>query len=411
MLTFKDALRQLFRDMRSQKLRTLLTVFGIVWGTVAVTLLGAFGQGLHKQMIKNSAGLGDRIAIAWPGLTSMPYEGLGRGRRIRVREENVDAVRRDAAGIVAISSEYNETLKLHYGLKTVAVDVSGVAAEFGSMRNLIPEEGGRFLNATDVKDQRRTLFLGDKIAKEIFGKSSAAVGKTVIYGGSPFLIVGVLQSKVQNSSYNSPDEGRAYMPGSTFRALTGAKYVNNIVYQPVTPSQSESVTENVRTVLARQLRFDPKDKEALSVWDTAEQFKFLDVFFLSFRLFLGIVGCFTLVVGGIGVSNIMNVVVEERTKEIGIKMALGARQRWVMRQLLLETILITAMGGAVGFAISWAACAVFPRFGVTRFVGDPVISLPVAALTALVLGVTGLLAGYFPAREASRLDPVVAMKL
>jgi putative ABC transport system permease protein len=411
MLTLKDALRQLFRDMRSQKLRTLLTVFGIVWGTVAVTLLGAFGQGLHKQMIKNSAGLGDRIAIAWPGLTSMPYEGLGRGRRIRVREENVDAVRRDAAGIVAISSEYNETLKLHYGLKTVAVDVSGVAAEFGSMRNLIPEEGGRFINATDVKDQRRTLFLGDKIAKEIFGKSSAAIGKTVIYGGSPFLIVGVLQSKVQNSSYNSRDEGRAYMPGSTFRALTGAKYVNNIVYQPVTPSQSESVTENVRTVLARQLRFDPKDKEALSVWDTAEQFKFLDVFFLSFRLFLGIVGCFTLVVGGIGVSNIMNVVVEERTKEIGIKMALGARQRWVMRQLLLETILITAMGGAAGFTISWAACAVFPRFGVTRFVGDPVISLPVAALTALVLGVTGLLAGYFPAREASRLDPVVAMKL
>ena len=107
----------------------------------------------------------------------------------------------------------------------------------------------------------------------------------------------------------------------------------------------------------------------------------------------------------------MNVVVEERTKEIGIKMALGARQRWVMRQLLLETILITAMGGAVGFAISWGACALFPKFGVTRFVGDPEISLPVAALTAFVLGVTGLLAGYFPAREASRLDPVVALKL
>ena len=402
-------LRQMVRDMRSQKLRTLLTVFGIVWGTVAVTLLGAFGQGLHKQMVKNSAGLGDRIAICWPGLTSMPYEGLGRGRRIRVREEHIEAVRRDAVGLVAISSEYSETLKLHYGLKTVAVDVSGVAAEFGAMRNLIPEAGGRFLNATDVKDQRRTLFLGDKIAKEIFGKPGNAVGKTVIYGGSPFLIVGVLQSKVQNSSYNSRDEGRAYMPGSTFRALTGAKYVNNFVYQPVSPSQSEAVTDNIREILARQLRFDPKDKEALSVWDTAQQFKFLDVFFLSFRLFLGIVGCFTLVVGGIGVSNIMNVVVEERTKEIGIKMALGARQRWVMRQLLLETILITAIGGAVGFAISWTVCSIFPKFGVTRFVGDPEISLPVAALTAVVLGLTGLLAGDFPAREASRLDPVVAM--
>ena len=411
MLTLKDALRQLFRDMRSQKLRTLLTVFGIVWGTVAVTLLGAFGQGLHKQIVKNSAGLGDRIAIAWPGLTSIPYEGLGRGRRIRLQEEQIEAVRREAAGVVAVSSEYADTLKLHYGLKTVAVDVSGVWPEFGAMRNLIPDEGGRFINALDQRDQRRTLFLGDKIAKEIFGKPASAVGKTVIFGGSPFTIVGVLQSKVQNSSYNSRDEGRAYMPGSTFRALTGSKYVNNFVYQPASPSQSEAVTENVRAVLARQMRFDPKDKEALSVWDTAQQFKFLDIFFLSFRLFLGIVGCFTLVVGGIGVSNIMNVVVEERTKEIGIKMALGAKQRWVLRQLLLETILITAMGGAAGFAISWGVCAAFPKFGVTKFVGDPEISLPVAALTAIVLGVTGLLAGYFPAREASRLDPVVAMKL
>jgi putative ABC transport system permease protein len=411
MLTLKDALRQMVRDMRSQKLRTLLTVFGIVWGTVAVTLLGAFGQGLHKQIVKNSAGLGDRIAIAWPGLTSIPYEGLGRGRRIRLREEQIEAVRRDAAGIVAVSSEYSDTLKLHYGLKTIAVDCSGVSPEFGTMRNLVPEEGGRFVNALDQREQRRTLFLGDKIAREIFGKAEAAVGKTVIFGGSPFLIVGVLQNKVQNSSYNSRDEGRAYMPGSTFRALTGAKYIQNLVYQPLSPSQSETVTENVRAVLARQMRFDSKDKEALSVWDTAQQFKFLDVFFLSFRLFLGIVGCFTLVVGGIGVSNIMNVVVEERTKEIGIKMALGARQRWILRQLLLETVLITAIGGAIGFAISWGVCTVFPRFGATKFVGDPEISVPVALLTAIVLGLTGLAAGYFPARDASRLDPVVAMKL
>ncbi len=405
-----DTLRQLIRDVRSQKLRTFLTVFGIVWGTVAVTLLLAFGQGLHKQIIKNSAGLGDRIAIAWPALTSIPFEGLGRGRRIRVREEHIEAVRRQTPGIVAISSEYNETLKLHYGMKTVAVDASGVDSSFGPMRNLIPQAGGRFVNPTDVRENRRVLFLGDKIAKDVFG-NSPAVGKTVIFGGSPFLVVGILQEKVQNSSYNSRDEGRAYMPASTFRALTGARYVNNFIYQPVSPAQFEQVTAAVRATLARSLRFDPTDKEALSVWDTAEQFKFLDVFFLSFRLFLGIVGCFTLIVGGIGVSNIMNVVVEERSKEIGIKMALGARQGWILRQFLLETILITAIGGAIGFVISFAICFAVPKLGATEFVGDPEISFSVAALTALVLGATGLLAGYFPAKEASRLDPFVAMKL
>jgi putative ABC transport system permease protein len=406
----KETLRQLFRDMRSQKLRTFLTVFGIVWGTVAVTLLLAFGRGMHKQIVKNSAGLGDRIAIAWPGLTSV-FEGLGRGRRIRLQEEHIEAVRRETPGLVAISSEYDNTLKLHYGMKTVAVDSSGVDPCFGAMRNLIPQEGGRFINPIDLAESRRVLFLGDKIAKDVFGKASLAVGKTVLYGGSPFLIVGVLQEKVQNSSYNSRDESRAYMPGTTFRALTGAKFVNNFVYQPITPSQSKAVTDAVRGTLARALRFDPTDKEALSVWDTADQFAFLDVFFLSFRLFLGVVGCFTLIVGGIGVSNIMNVVVEERTKEIGIKMALGARQRWILRQFLFETAFITGIGGAIGFAISFGICLAVPKMGATEFVGDPEISLSVAALTAVVLGATALLAGYFPAKEASRLDPVVAMKL
>src|ERR1700682_376510 len=216
----RETLRQLFRDVRSQKLRTSLTIFGIVWGTVAVTLLLAFGRGLQKQMIKNSAGIGDRIAIAWPSLTSIPFEGLGRGRRIRVREEQIEAIRRQTPGIVAISSEYSDTLKLHYGMKTVAIDCSGVDSSFGAMRNLIPQAGGRFVNPIDVRERRRVLFPRAKIAPDIFGKSPA-VGKSVLYGGSPFLVVGVLQEKVQNSSYNSRDEGRGYNAGTHLPRAAG----------------------------------------------------------------------------------------------------------------------------------------------------------------------------------------------
>jgi putative ABC transport system permease protein len=187
--------------------------------------------------------------------------------------------------------------------------------------------------------------------------------------------------------------------------------VDNIIYQPAIAGESKQVTASVREILSHRQRFDPTDKEALSVWDTTEQFAFFEIFFLSFRLFLGIIGSFTLIVGGIGVSNIMNVVVEERTREVGIKMALGARSRWVLRQFLLETLLLTAFGGAIGFAISLTICAIFPKFGVQEAVGNPEVSLGVAAITAAILGLTGLVAGYFPAREASRLDPVVAMKL
>ena len=148
------------------------------------------------------------------------------------------------------------------------------------------------------------------------------------------------------------------------------------------------------------------------VWDTTEQFAFFDIFMLSFNTFLGIMGMLTLVVGGIGVSNIMNVVVEERTREIGIKMALGAKQRLILSQFLMETMFVTALGGAIGFVISIGICELAAKAeGATQFIGVPVVSPTVAMLTATALGIVGIVAGYFPAREASRLDPVVAMKL
>ena len=410
MITFKDVIRQLIRDVRNEKLRTFLTVFGIVWGTVAISLMLAFGTGLHTQLIKSTAGLGDRIVIAWPGLTSVPFEGLGKGRKIRITEDAIVTVRRSVPELKAISSEYSNNMKLDYGTKTMSADVSGVSPEFGAMRNLIPQEGGRFLNPTDVDEQRRVAFLGEKIATDVFG-GAPAVGKTILLNHSPFTVVGVLIKKDQDSSYSGPDSGKMWIPFTTYRALTGEKYVDNIVFQADSMADTKTVIDHVRAAFGKQLRFDGTDKEALGMWDTTEQFKFFDIFMLAFNGFLGIVGVLTLIVGGIGVSNIMNVVVEERTREIGIKMALGAKQAWILTQFLLETLLITFFGGVIGFIISFGVCSIFPRLGLTEYVGDPVLSPLVSILTAAALGLVGLIAGYFPAREAARLDPVIAMKL
>jgi putative ABC transport system permease protein len=403
--------RQMVRDLLSQRLRTFLTLFGIVWGTVSVSLLLAFGEGFHHQVRVTSAGLGENICIAWPSLTSIPFEGLGKGRRIRLTEDDMRLVNDKAEHLDGISGEYTASLKSTYGTKTLAVDVSGVNPVFGELRNIIPAAGGRFVNALDEELQRRVVFLGDALAVNFFGAGTDPIGKTLLMRGSPFVVIGVMKTKTQDSSYSGRDKDKAFVPGSTLRALTGDKFVDNFIFKARTSAQTGAAKAEVLEILARRHRFDPKDKEALGIWDTTEMFQFLDTFMLGFRLFLGIVGAFTLIVGGIGVSNIMNVVVEERTREIGIKMALGARTQWVLGQFMFETLAVTAFGGLIGLLIAAGLCRLVPVFGLAEFIGTPSISPFVGTLTASLLGVIGFLAGWFPAREAAGLDPVVAMKL
>jgi putative ABC transport system permease protein len=409
MTGFGSFFRQLARDLWSQKLRTFLTTFGIIWGTVAVSLLLAFGHGLHRQMIKSVAGLGDRIVIAWPMRTSMIFEGLGKGRRMRMMEEDIEYLEAQVELVAGISSEYSDNLLARYGDRQRSVSVSGVSPSYGTMRNMIPAAGGRFINDLDVDQRRRVVFVGNELAEDLFG-TREAVGETVMIHGSPFLIVGVLVPKEQDSSYSGRDHSKMIVPESTFRAITGQKYMDNFIYKAPSPELNDALNEQVRAALSSRLRFHPDDDQAVQVWDTTEMFVFMDAFMLGFQIFLGIMGVLTLIVGGIGVSNIMNVVVEERTREIGIKMALGARSRAILTQFMLETMILTAVGGGIGLAISFAICAAFP-VNFEEYVGLPTLSPGLAILTASILGLVGFVAGYFPAREASRLDPVIAMKL
>ena len=405
-----NTLRQLHRDLSSQRLRTFLTTFGIVWGTVAVSLLLAFGQGFHRQVMRNSAGLGENIVIAWPSLTSIPFEGLGKGRRINLVEEDMDRVAAEAEDLGAISSEYSRSMKLNFGTRTLAVDVSGITPVFGELRNLIPQKGGRFINVLDMQMQRRVAFIGNELADDLFKKADP-IGKVFLLSGSPFTVIGVLQKKEQDSSYSGPDATKVSIPGTTYRALTGEKYMDNFIFKAKGASRTAALKTAVVRILSRKYRFAPDDKEAVGMWDTTEMFQFLDTFMTAFRLFLAVVGSLTLVVGGIGVSNIMNVVVEERTREIGIKMALGAPPGLIQTQFLLETLTVTAIGGLLGLLIATGICAVFPVFGLTEYVGRPEISPLVGSATAGLLGAVGVIAGWFPARTAAGLDPVVAMKL
>lgn len=401
---------QFLRDMRSQKLRTFLTIFGIIWGTASVVLLLAFGKGLHAQNQRAMYGLGERIVILWGGKTSKPYMGFGRGRWIQLREEDALLLKREIKEIEGISPEYSRwSTTMRYKKNTVTQNMIGIYPIFGQLRNIYPELGGRFINHLDLEDKKRVVFIGDKLKKDLFG-ADKAIGKYIFIDNVPFLVVGVMKKKSQDSSYSGRDENKAFIPATTFAAMYGYKYVNNMIFKPKDARQVEFVKNQVYKVLGRKYKFNPEDKEALWMWDTTEMEKFLTYFFLAFRAFLAIIGTFTLIVGGIGVSNIMNVVVEERTKEIGIKMSLGAKKRHVLSQFIFETLIITFVGGVIGFMFAFMVVKIFPYFKLEEYMGTPEISFSAALIAVGVLGLVGLISGFFPARRAANLNPVQALK-
>ncbi|MEZ4702371.1 MAG: ABC transporter permease [Rhodothermales bacterium] len=410
-MRFIATLSQFFHDLWAQRLRTTLTILGITWGTVAVIVLLAFGVGLEKQTRKNMHGMGDGIVVMFGGRTTKPFEGFPDGRYIPLREDDTRILTREIADIRSISPEYmNRRTPVRVGLSSTMPAITGIYPVYGDMRNVIAEPGGRFINDLDMKHRRRVVVLGNEIKRLLFADADA-VGRQVLVGETPFTVIGVMEPKTQNSSYNSRDSDRIFIPASTHKSLFGDRYVNNIIYQPTDPTLSEAVQTRVYEVLGRKNRFDPTDEDALGIWDTNEADKFFKYFFLGFNLFMGVIGSFTLTVGGIGVANIMYVVVRERTREIGVKRSVGARRRDILLQFFGETFLIVGIGALFGFGIAVGLVQLLGMLPIQDAVGTPQVSPMVAITTMGLLAVIAFLAGFFPARKASRLDPVECLRM
>jgi putative ABC transport system permease protein len=398
-----------------ERKRAGLTVAAIAWGTVAILMLLAFGEGLGRQMMRSRAGMGENIAVWWPGETSKVWQGLPTGRPIRPQIDDVHYLRRRLADVEGVIGELvSWQTPFSWGNKNLNVRVVGANWEYGRIRHHFAQEGGRFFNARDEREKRRVVFFGDELAEDVFGDIDP-VGQTVELAGSPFLVIGVLNKKLQMGNYGGPDSMHAVIPITTFAAIFGRERLNTLVIKVASPEQMPEALEQLGNAMSARFKFDPTDDEVMGVWDTAEGARIMNNVMLGLQIFLGIIGGLTLLIGGIGVANIMYAVVKEKTREIGVQMALGARRGWITGPFVLQGVAYTTVGGLFGMLIAIVIITLLGLVPVEgnealEFMGKPTLSWQIAVVTALVLGTIGILAGYFPARRAASVDPAETLR-
>jgi putative ABC transport system permease protein len=406
---------QLFlRAASLQRKRAVLTIAAIAWGTVCVLMLLAFGQGLKDQLMKARSGMGENLAVIWPGSTSRVWQGLPEGRQVRMRIDDLGYLRSRLPDVEIIGEVVSWSSNLTAGKTAITGRVIGTNWEYGEIRHHRPQKGGRFLDPIDEREKRRVVFLGDELAPKLFGKDDP-VGKPLLINGATYTVIGVMRHKLQMGNYGGMDADHAVVPLTTLAAQLGRHDFQNLVLRTSTPEQMPGALQRFREVMGARYRFDPNDEQALGVWDTVKSSKSLRNMTLGFQIFFGLVGAMTLLIGGVGVANIMYAVVKEKTREIGVEMALGARGRWITGSIVLQGLAYTLVGGAVGTLVAVMLVSLLdliPTQGnqALEFLGKPTLSWMIAVVTAALLGSIGILAGFFPARRAATIDPAETLR-
>jgi putative ABC transport system permease protein len=414
-MVVRDLVSDVFRTLWTNKLRTFLTMFGIAWGIVSIVLMVAAGEGLRKGQEEQARNLGKDILIVFHGRTSLQAGGQRAGRQVRWVIGDVPYMVDNSPDCEHVLPELEQnTVLTHSAYNNAAFLVTGSYPEFGEVRSLTVGRG-RFYNWDDETQNRRVAFLGSDAAKQLF-PGRDGVGQTIYLDEIPFEVIGIMEKKKQDSSYDGWDVNKIFIPFSEMirefpnKPPAAPDTLDQLIVTPKSVEQHEACKHEIRAALGHLHDFDPNDKEAAPIWDTVQEAKAFKTMTDGMKYFLGAVGIVTLFLGGLGVMNVMMVAVRERTREIGVRKALGAPAHTILRQFFIEALVIALVSGGIGLGVAFGFCALVNLLPMPDFFAGLIPTWKSGAVAVILLSATAIFSSLYPATKAASIDPIEALR-
>ena len=427
----RQALVQSWQNLRANKLRSILTMFGILWGMISVVVLSATGEGFRRGNDKVLRELGKNIAIVWGGRTSMQAGGERAGREIRLTLDDARAIAAESTMVAVVSPEIERNaVKVKSAYNAATARITGIEPQYQDIRT-IELQYGRNFTWKDEEHVARVAIIGADMADQLFGKRDI-LNEPITLNGVPYIVVGKIRKKNQDSNYSGPDNNKIFVPFAAMsrdmpRLNAEPGTLSDIIVAPkdwvvdLLPQALDERTgriedidwpfeRNVRAIVARRHGFDPDDKQAIAMWDTSLQTLMFGRMIGHMKQFFSIVGIVTLLLGGIGVMNIMLIAVKERTREIGVRKALGATTAVIQRQFFLEGFFLTLSSGGAGMLLALGLCQLVNMLPMPERFSGMILSWQAGTMALITLVVIGAVTSTYPARRAAELPPVEALR-